>query len=144
MKRSKRPKLKITLSRHEGPKDSGIGIPVSFNTFTAAQGCLEMWAKTAPVPGDGYDKYQVYVTFPDGNTWVYRYDLVCDGSEGDGRSFKENLHRRLQFWAGTKTPPHMTPERHMRLLSSRAEIVREAKAILQKWEKEYFETNERD
>lgn len=132
--------LRITLRRVEGPRKSGVGKTLKFDNFDTAQKCMEVWAKTAPQPGDGYDKCEIVVTLPDGLSWEYRYDLVSDGSEGDGRTVKDNLHQRLRVWAGILCPAHLTQTRYQKLLNAQPNLTKTATLILQRWEETYFKT----
>ena len=99
-------KLFISLRRNEGPVDELV--ERRYDSFDTAWQCLQAWGHTAP-DDCCYDKCDLNITFPDGQTLTYRYDLTRDGSDSQtGVDLRTAVLHRLMFYAGTRKPEWMT------------------------------------
>lgn len=66
--------MRVELHRVEGTREE-CGLPTLVRTVDEAEAILQVWARTAPAPGDGYHKTDVRVTFDDGTEHRLRADL---------------------------------------------------------------------
>lgn len=96
--------LSIVLTRAEGPADS-CGHPVAVASFAAADDLLRAWSETAPARG-GYDKCDVTITWPDGETYAGRFDLKH--SSCGAQSLAADMVETVAFYLGDACPEHMT------------------------------------
>lgn len=101
--------IHFKIKRAEGK--SAECFTIECRTWKAADQMLKLWARTAPEPGQGYDKCDFTVTWEDGETYTGRYDL-----KRHDQDFPELLayHIRsfIEFYAGTHKPEWMKPEQY--------------------------------
>jgi hypothetical protein len=99
-------RLFISLRRIECPVDEPDH--GRYDSFDTAWECLKAWAQTAPEDPDCYDKCSLEITFPDGQTLSYRYDLTNDGSDSNtGEDLRTGVLHHLMFYAGKRKPEWM-------------------------------------
>jgi hypothetical protein len=114
----------ITLTRAEGSIEDCKTVTVAnWDTATAT---LREWAKTAPGPGDGYDKCDVTIEWLDGEKFTDRYDLVrLDVKTPNLASW---FRRLVTFAAGREKPSHWTEQTYRAVLARNPQLTDWAKA----------------
>lgn len=100
--------LSIRLERWEGLVDE-CGQPETVGSFAEADAVLLRWSETAPEHG-GYNKCGFVITWPDGDTYTGRFDLVHHRRERP--SLRDHISGQAEFWLGTGCPMHMGEEEY--------------------------------
>lgn len=95
--------LSIRLERWEGLVDE-CGQPETVGSFAEADAVLLRWSETAPEHG-GYNKCGFVITWPDGDTYTGRFDLMHHRRERP--SLRDHISGQAEFWLGTGCPMHM-------------------------------------
>lgn len=77
---------------------------------------------TAPATG-GYDKCDVEITYEkdatgDALTYSLRYDMQHPDRSGYGDTLAKHVRSSWMFYAMRETPPHLTRERHERVIKN--------------------------
>lgn len=96
--------LSIRLERWEGLSEE-CGQPVTVASFAEADALLMRWSETAPSAG-GYNKCGYLVTWPDGQTYSGRYDLVHHTREKP--SLCDDMASGAEYQLGKRCPLHMS------------------------------------
>ncbi len=95
---NKTPVTEICIRRIEGRIGLDSFDPVTVTTWAEANATLRAWARTAPGPGQGYDKCDFTVTWADGETYNGRYDL--EGQETETADLAAHVLAHARFMAG--------------------------------------------
>lgn len=112
--------LSIRLERWEGLVDE-CGQPETVGSFAEADALLMRWSETAPEHG-GYDKCGFVITWPDGDTYTGRYDLMHHRRERP--SLRDHISGQAEFWLGTGCPMHMGEQEYRQAISSATDETR--------------------
>lgn len=112
--------LSIRLERWEGLVDE-CGQPVTVGSFAEADRVLLAWSETAPEHG-GYNKCGFLITWPDGDTYEGRFDLVHHRRERP--SLRDHISGQAEFWLGTGCPMHMGEQEYQDVISRATEETR--------------------
>lgn len=98
----------VTCRRHviqgTGVAGSALADDVSISAFIAAHTQFLQWARTAPMPGGGYDKCDFQIIWTNGSTYQGRFDLQWGGRDGD-YYFHESVVHRLIVRSGLASTP---------------------------------------
>jgi hypothetical protein len=105
--------LSIRLERWEGLSDE-CGQPVTVASFAEADALLMRWSETAPAAG-GYNKCGYLVTWPDGQTYSGRYDLVHHTREKP--SLCADMADGAEYTLGKCCPLHMSEAEYFEQVS---------------------------
>lgn len=105
--------LSIRLERWEGLVDECCQ-PETVGSFAEADAVLLRWSETAPEHG-GYNKCGFVITWPDGDTYTGRFDLVHHRRERP--SLRDHISGQAEFWLGTGCPMHMGEEEYQQVIS---------------------------
>lgn len=118
---------KIKLHRAEGKSSECVTREVT--TWRQAEELLIGWSYTAPEPGWGYHKCDVWVTYEDGHEFKFRYDLYRL-STGDFESLSKHIHTMFAFNAGVGKPSHFSESDYRRYLN---DVVAKYSAPIEDW-----------
>lgn len=121
------PAVRIEIERAEG-LDSEC-YKSDHPTWEEAEERIRAICRTAPKNG-GYDKTDFSVIFADGETYRGRYDATHPTADGFEGTLSHHICDSLLFYAGIRTPSHMTEEAH-------EELVRDSKEAAREWIKRY-------
>jgi uncharacterized FlaG/YvyC family protein len=105
--------LSIRLERWEGLSEE-CGQPVTVASFAEADALLMRWSETAPAAG-GYNKCGYLVTWPDGQTYSGRYDLVHHSREKP--SLCADMAGGAEYTLGKCCPLHMSEAEYFEQVS---------------------------
>jgi hypothetical protein len=114
----------ITLTRVEGPTEDCITKTVA--SWDAATATLREWAKTAPGPGDGYDKCDYTIEWQDGERFEGRYDLVHISVKTP--NFASFFRRFVAGCSGHDKAPHWSEQTYKAILARNPQLTNWAKA----------------
>ena len=114
----------ITITRAEGPTEDCKTITVP--SWDAATATLREWARTAPGPGDGYDKCDVTIEWQDGELFTDRYDLV--GLDVKTPNLASWFRRLVTIASGHERPSHWTEQVYKTILARNPKLTDWAKA----------------
>lgn len=122
--------LHIKIHRAEGYSEECT--THHYGDFATAWACLQAHGHTAPA-GGGYDKTDIVVTFPDGDTYSYRHDMTRGGfADDDGLDLPAHILQSLRFYTGQWTPDWMIANGRVNKYAKTPDP--EAVSILNKWE----------
>lgn len=113
------PVKEIRLQRIEGSIGLDSFDPVTVTTWAEANAILRSWAKTAPGPGQGYDKCDFTVTWQDGETYNGRYDL--EGRETETADLAAHVMAHARFMAG-QWRSWASPEQYAAILADHEKL----------------------
>lgn len=100
------PVKEIKLVRAEGPiKERG---EKTVHSLHDARHQLTTWGTTAPEQGQGYDRCDVEITWENGESFIFRFNLNKGGTSG-GSTLQGTLLLKLKIYAGVSCPEHLKP-----------------------------------
>ena len=124
--------VRFDLHRAEGP--SAECIRVTCNTWEESDSILQTWARTAPKPGNGYDKTDFTVTYADGESYTGTYYLKNHDTHHTGQ-LARHIREFMTFYAGLRCPSHMTRKAYQELMDQYGPAEQEnARAFLDGYE----------